>query len=88
MQKGKNQGGRPRTLAVCQLGQTIEAIARRRGMSRNDLAKATGLSAVTLHTICTGKVREPKALTLARIAAALNVSVTRLMPAVQVSRSA
>ena len=83
----KHAGGRPRTLPVCQLGQTIESLARRRGMTRNDLARATGLSAVTLHTICTGRVREPKASTLAMIAAALNVSVTRLMPAVS-SRSA
>lgn len=88
MASQKHAGGRPRTLPLSEIGQRIDTLAKRRGMTRDQIAGAAGLSGPTMHNICTGKVSDPKASTLARIAAALNVSVTRLMPAIRVSRSA
>ena len=88
MQKGKNLGGRPRTLSVSPLGQVIEAAAKRRKMTRNAIAEAAGLSTVTLHMICTGKIRDPKASTLVAIAAAIGCPVTRLLAPQSSARSA
>jgi transcriptional regulator with XRE-family HTH domain len=88
MKKGRNLGGRPRTLAVSQLGERIESAAKRRGMTRNGVAAAAGLSTVTLHMICTGKIRDPKASTLLAIAAAVGCPVTRLLAPSPASRSA
>ena len=84
----KHAGGRPRTLAVSPLGQRIEAAAKRRKMSRDEVAAAAGLSAPTLHLICTGKIRDPKTSTLLAIAEALGVPVTRLLAPQSSARSA
>jgi DNA-binding Xre family transcriptional regulator len=88
MKKGRNLGGRPRTLALSDLGQRIESAAKRRGMTRGKVAAAAGLSTVTLHMICTGKIRDPKASTLVAIATALGIPVTRLLAPSPASRSA
>ena len=88
MASRKHAGGRPRTLPLSEIGQRIDSLAKRRRITRDQIADAAGLSGPTMHNICTGKVRDPKFSTLARIAAALNVSVTRLMPSLEVSRSA
>lgn len=86
MKATKQAGDRPRTLTASALGKEIESLARRMGMTRNDLARATGLSSQAMHMICNGKVREPKASTLSLIATALNVRVARLIPAVDPKR--
>jgi len=88
MEPTKHAGGRPRTLSVSPLGQRIEAAAKRRGMTRNGVAAAAGLSTVTLHMICTGKIRDPKTSTLVAIAAAIGCPVTRLLARSPASRSA
>jgi len=88
MKTTKHAGGRPRTLAVSPLGQRIEAAAKRRKMTRDEVAVAAGLSAPTLHLICTGKIRDPKTSTLVAIATALGIPVTRLLAAPPASRSA
>jgi transcriptional regulator with XRE-family HTH domain len=88
MKTTKHAGGRPRTLAVSPLGQRIEAAAKRRKMTRDEVAVAAGLSAPTLHLICTGKIRDPKTSTLVAIATALGIPVTRLLAPSPASLSA
>ena len=88
MKATKHAGGRPRTLPVCELGRRIESAMRRRGMSRDQVATAAGISGPAIHMICSGKIRDPKGSTLAAIAAALEVPVTRLIVTRSAQRSA
>ena len=75
----RHAGGRPRHLPLSPLGETIERLANRRHMTRCDLATAAELSGPSLHGILTGRTREPKASTIARIADALGVPATVLL---------
>jgi transcriptional regulator with XRE-family HTH domain len=73
-----NLGGRPRSAKLCQIGQKIEAMAKRRGLNREQLAERAGLTYAGLWGVLTGRHR-PKLDTAARIATALGVPVTRLV---------
>ncbi len=60
------------------VGQRIRAIRGAQGLNLNELARLTGISAPALSLIETGK-RDPRLKTLAKIAAALRVSVAHLL---------
>lgn len=66
--------GRPRTVTLSPLGERIEGMAARRGLTRDQLAKTAGLSATGLWSILTGRT-SPKLATAAKLSAALGVPV-------------
>jgi len=62
-----------------QVGSRIRVIRMGCGLTLNELARLTGISAPALSSIETGK-RDPRLTTLAKIASALRVSVAGLVP--------
>lgn len=70
---------KPAPRELCQLGQRIEALAKKRGFDRDQLAEAAGITYVALWSIVVGR-RKPRKETAANIAAALGVGVTDLIP--------
>lgn len=67
-----------RNIPLCPLGERIDALADSRGLSRNDLAAAAGLSRQTIGLILNGTTKSPSAETAIAIAKALGVSVEAL----------
>jgi transcriptional regulator with XRE-family HTH domain len=67
-----------RTIPLCPLGERIDYLSRRRGLSRNDIAAATGLSRQTIGLILNGTTKSPSAETAIAIAKALGISVEAL----------
>ena len=67
-----------RNIPLCPLGERIDALSDSRGLSRNDLAAATGLSRQTIGLILNGTTKSPSAETAIAIAKALGVSVEAL----------
>jgi transcriptional regulator with XRE-family HTH domain len=66
-------------LPLSPLGETIERIAARRNMTRDDIAKAADLSGPSLHGILTGRTADPRSSTIARLATALGVPPATLL---------
>ena len=63
-------GGRPRERKLSPFGLRLDALLRKKGMSRNDLAKATGINGITIWRWMVG-MTEPSlsgAMKLARAA--------------------
>jgi transcriptional regulator with XRE-family HTH domain len=67
-----------RSIPLCPLGERIDALSGVRGLSRNDLAAASGLSRQTIGLILNGTTKSPSAETAIAIAKALGVSVEAL----------
>ncbi|MEY4300707.1 MAG: Helix-turn-helix domain [Verrucomicrobiota bacterium] len=67
-----------RNIPLCPLGERIDALSGARGLSRNDLAAASGLSRQTIGLILNGTTRSPSAESAIAIARALGVSVEAL----------
>jgi len=71
--------GRPRAHRSCLLGETIDKLARARGLSWPMVAKRAKITLVGLHAIRRGRIR-PRLDTLERIADVLEVGPGRLLP--------
>jgi transcriptional regulator with XRE-family HTH domain len=68
---------KPDQKELCQLGQRIEALAKKRGFGRDQLAEAAGITYVALWSIMVGR-RKPRRETATNIAAALGVGMGEL----------
>lgn len=75
----RNVGGRPRERKLCPLGQRIEEELTRKRMTVLRLEEVSGVPRGTIYDIMDGDTREPKASTLAKIAAALGVTIDKLL---------
>lgn len=75
----RHPGGRPRKLERCPLGHAIDSLAAERGLHLDQVAKASGITFPALHRICTGRTKSPKLNTIMAIAAALGITVDRLL---------
>lgn len=60
------------------MGKRIQSLLDDRNISRKEFAAMTGLTEAAISRYCAG-MREPKSITLANIANALNVSVDELL---------
>ena len=60
------------------LGTRIQDLLNEKGISRKEFSQMTGLTEAAISRYCTG-AREPKSITLATIANALDVSVDQLL---------
>ena len=74
----RHPGGRPRSVRLSGLGQRIESMAHRRGLTRDELAAAAGLSKTGLWSVLTGRTR-PKLSTACKLSTALQVPVESLI---------
>jgi transcriptional regulator with XRE-family HTH domain len=74
----RHPGGRPRSVRLSGLGERIETMARRRGLTRDDLARAAGMSKTGLWSVLTGRTK-PKLATAAKLSAALRVPVEAML---------
>lgn len=87
----RHAGGRPRTAARSPLGKRIEDLALRQGMTMEQLAAAARIPVSTLYRVTTGETPDPRVSTVQAIAAALRITVDRLMqtrrPSRETSRS-
>lgn len=75
----KHAGGRPRTRRLSAFGKRLDALCERRHLSRNDLAKATGMSGVTIWRWMVG-LSEPTLSGASRLAEAAGGKLTDLLP--------
>jgi transcriptional regulator with XRE-family HTH domain len=75
----KHAGGRPRQRALSPFGRRLDSLATRRGLSRNDLAKLTGLNAVTVWRWMVG-LGEPTLSGAAKLAEAAGGKLSDLLP--------
>lgn len=73
----RHPGGRPREHQVCKWGQTVEALAAKRGFSRRDLSEKAGITQPSLWALLVGKSK-PKFDTVCRLADVLGVDVSEL----------
>ena len=71
--------GRPRTATRIDLGKRIESMAARRGWTIEQLAAAGGLTTSTVYRVTTGQTPDPRVSTVQAIAAALGITVDRLL---------
>lgn len=76
---GKNAGGRPRTRSLSPFGKRLDALCERRGLSRADLAKKTGLNAVTIWRWMVG-LTEPTLSGATKLADAAGGKLSDLLP--------
>ena len=67
-----------RNIPLCPLGERIDYLCSRRGLSRADLSSATGISRQAIGMILNGTTRSPSAESAIAIAKALGVSVEAL----------
>lgn len=74
----KNLGGRPRSIALSPLGETIDKLASHRGLTREELANEAGVSRSGLQSLLSGRTK-PKLITAVRIAKALDIPVEMLV---------
>jgi len=74
----RHPGGRQTKLPRTQLGETIERLARRRGLLLDQLAANSGVRLPTIYRIMTGRIRDPRGSTRKALADALGVSVAKL----------
>ena len=72
-----NKGGRPRKILPCALGKKIDSRLEKIGMTRPELAKAVGISYVSIHLIIHGK-NQPRLQTAKKICDALGVSMSSI----------
>lgn len=70
----RHPGGRPRSRALCAEGLVIEAAANERGMTRQDIADAAGISYVSVLRILVGD-NQPSLDTAKKIARAVGLTV-------------
>jgi transcriptional regulator with XRE-family HTH domain len=75
----RHAGGRPRTIPRCPLGKRIEDLALRQGMTMEQLAAAARIPVSTLYRVTTGETPDPRVSTVQAIAAALRITVDRLI---------
>ena len=75
----KHAGGRPRTRPLSPFGKRLDALCERRGLSRNDLAKATGIGQVTIWRWMVGEC-EPTLSGAMRLAEAAGGKLADLLP--------
>jgi transcriptional regulator with XRE-family HTH domain len=75
----KHAGGRPRERTLCDFGRRLDALCVRRGITRNDLAKITGLNGVTIWRWMVG-LGEPSLTAASKLARAAGGKVTDLLP--------
>ena len=76
-QTAKHAGGRPRTRVPTPWGQRVDAMAKRRGLTRRDLAERVGITYVSLWQFIMGDTR-PRLETAGRLADALGVPLDKL----------
>jgi transcriptional regulator with XRE-family HTH domain len=78
----KNQrhaGGRPRIYELSDFGRRLDAMCASRNLTRNDLAKITGLNHVTIWRWMVG-LSEPTLSGASKLAQAAGGQVTDLLP--------
>lgn len=75
----KPQGGRPRVLALCRRGEVIEDRLARMEWTVDQLAECSGVNRQTIYHIMSGETADPKASTLRRLAAALDLPLATLV---------
>lgn len=75
----RHAGGRPRTRQLSSFGKRLDALCERQGLSRNDLAKMTGLNAVTIWRWMVG-LTEPTLSGAAKLAKAAGGNLSDLLP--------
>lgn len=75
----RHGGGRPREKKLCPFGQRLDALLVRRGMTRNDLARTTGINGVTIWRWMVG-LTEPTLSGANRLARAAGGKLTDLLP--------
>ena len=75
----RHGGGRPRTRRLSAFGKRLDSLCERRGMSRNDLAKITGLNGVTIWRWMVG-LTEPTLSGASKLADAAGGKLSDLLP--------
>jgi transcriptional regulator with XRE-family HTH domain len=70
----RHAGGRPRVHEPSELFVRVERLARSRGLHLDELAAKAGISTPTLY-----QLRDPKVSTAKAIAAALGITIDRLI---------
>jgi transcriptional regulator with XRE-family HTH domain len=74
---GRHQGGRPRKKTPCEWGRRVESLAKKRGLSRTELAERVGIRYESLWGLIMGLSR-PTMATACKLADALGVSLDKL----------
>lgn len=77
--KTRHAGGRPRERKLSPFGQRLDGLMARKGISRNDLAKTTGINGVTIWRWMVG-LSEPSLSGASRLAHAAGGKLTDLVP--------
>lgn len=75
----RHAGGRPRERKLCPFGQRLDALLVRRGFSRNDLARVSGINGVTIWRWMVG-LSEPTLSGAAKLARAAGGKLADLVP--------
>lgn len=70
--------GRPRHRSLSPLGERIAGRMKRLGIGVEQIAKTSGLSRRTIYNMMDGGTAEPKASTLAKLAAAIGTTREKL----------
>jgi transcriptional regulator with XRE-family HTH domain len=78
-QKTRHAGGRPREKKLSPFGQRLDYLLVRKGISRNDLAKTTGINNVTIWRWMVG-LSEPTLSAATKLAHAAGGKLTDLVP--------
>lgn len=74
----RSRVGRPIEKAFSPVGQRIDVLMTRKAMTVKSLSEASGVPKETIYAIRTGDTEEPKASTLAKLAAALGTTREKL----------
>ena len=74
----KPQGGRPREKALCRRGEMIEDRLAAKEWTVDELATSSGVDRQTIYHIMSGKTSDPKASTLRKLAACLEMPLAVL----------
>jgi transcriptional regulator with XRE-family HTH domain len=73
----RHPGGRPRKNTPCEWGRRVDALAKKRGLTRSELAERVGIRYVSLWGLIMGLSR-PKMDTACKLADALGVPLDKL----------
>jgi transcriptional regulator with XRE-family HTH domain len=73
----RHPGGRPRRKTPCAWGRRVDALAKRRGLSRTELAERVGIRYVSLWALLMGSSR-PRMETACKLADVLGVPLDKL----------
>jgi transcriptional regulator with XRE-family HTH domain len=79
-QPATSQGRRQPVPDETTLGQRIQAVRKRRGLTQNELARAAGVSESLVKKLEQGEINDTRLETAHKIAAALGVPTSTLMP--------